>query len=309
MMRALAPEGCFSGFSALIVLLLLIAPILHAQDFGPIAIVPLDSHNPNSAASVVGALQVSRGKAVIVASGAVTSGNQTTDVVLPRRGTLRVCASTTIKLAADTSASEGETTALIMAMDHGAVEMSYATSHNGDILLTPDFRILLGAPGKSEVRIRLGQHGDTCVENTGASAPNVTVSSVFDGGEYHVQPGQRVMFQHGSLHEVVDNEKVPCGCPPPLEPDTNAFPMAESAGLAPLHKPAPRAANPNSAVPAVPVEPLSYNSADHVVLPVDAATPAANTDAVQPIDKPVEKKKRGFFKKVGRFCKRIFGAE
>ena len=55
------------------------------------------------------------------------------------------------------------------------------------------------------LKVRLGEHGDTCIDNPGAHAPYVVVSSVFDGGAYRVQPGQRVMFQHGSLSEVVYN--------------------------------------------------------------------------------------------------------
>ena len=74
-----------------------------------------------------------------------------------------------------------------------------------------------------------------------SNAPYVLVSSVFDGGAYRVQPGQRVMFQHGSLHEVVDQEKEPCGCPPPVR-TSNEFPLAQSEGLAPLAPPAPSAA-------------------------------------------------------------------
>ena len=56
--------------------------------------------------------------------------------------------------------------------------MSFAASsgagHNADILLTPDFRILIGAPGAAEVKVRLGQHGDTCVDNVAASPPGPT---------------------------------------------------------------------------------------------------------------------------------------
>jgi hypothetical protein len=227
-------------FFRLLLATLLIAPALQAQTApapqspasgsAPIAIVTLDTKNPDAAAKVTGALEVSQNKAIISASGTVTSGSQTTEVVLPHRGTLRVCASTTVKLAADTGVPAGETPGLMMALDHGAIEMSFATSfsngHNADILLTPDFRILIGAPGAAEVKVRLGQHGDTCVDNAGSNAPYVLVTSVFDGGDYRVQPGQRVMFEHGSLHEAVDNEKEPCGCPPPLKPGTNDFPLA-----------------------------------------------------------------------------------
>ncbi|MGO9775992.1 MAG: hypothetical protein ACLQGT_02495 [Terracidiphilus sp.] len=290
---------------------LLITPALQAQapatpppptaDAAPIAIVTLDSKNPDAAASVTGALEVSQGKAIIVASGAITSGAETTEVVLPHRGVLRVCASTTVKLAADSSVPAGETPGLMMAMDHGAIEASFATGRNSDILLTPDFRILIGAPGAAEVKVRLGQHGDTCVDNAGVNAPYVLVTSIFEGGDYRVQPGQRVMFEHGSLHEVVDQEKEPCGCPPAM-PKGNEFPLAQSEGLAPLPKPAPVAASPNSA-PAQPVEPFVYKAADHTAQPAVEAAPAV------PQPPPAAKKKPGFFSKIGRFFKRVFGAE
>jgi hypothetical protein len=274
---------------------------------GPIAIVSLDSKNPDAAAKVTGAMEVSQGKAVIAASGTVTSGSRTTEVVLPRRGVLRVCASTTVKLAADSSVPAGETPGLLMAMDHGAIEASFATGRNSDILLTPDFRILLGAHGAAEVKIRLGQHGDTCIDNPGANAPYVLVTSVFDGGDYRVQPGQRVMFEHGSLHEVVDNEKEPCGCPPPAK-GGNEFPLAQSEGLEPLPKPAPSAV-PQGAASSQVVEPLVYKGADHVAQPAVAAGQDDSSAAKSSAPKPEAGKKTGVFSKIGRFFKRIFGAE
>jgi hypothetical protein len=277
----------------------------------PIAIVPLDSKNPDAAAKVTGALEVTQGRAVIAVSGTVTSGNQTTEVILPHRGVLRVCALTTVKLTADASVQAGETPGLMMAMDHGALELSFATSgagRNADFLMTPDFRILIGGPGAAEVKIRLGQHGDTCVDNVGANAPYVLVTSVFDGGNYRVQPGQRVMFEHGSLREMVDNEKEPCGCPPPLHPGTNEFPVAQSAGLAPTPKPAPNAVSLTSAPPEA-LAPLVYNSADHAAKPTAEATPAASAAATKNATKPAAKKKSGFFGGIGKFFRRLFGAE
>ena len=295
--------------------LLLTAPLIYAQaptalqstapQAGPIAIVSLDNKNPDTAASVTGALQVSAGKAIIAASGTVTSGSQTTEVILPHRGVLRVCASTTVKLAADSSVPAGETPGLMMAFDHGAVEASFATGRNSDILLTPEFRILIGGPGAAEVKVRLGQQGDTCVDNAGINTPYVLVTSVFEGGDYHVKAGQRVMFQHGSVHEVVDNEKEPCGCPPAPHPGTNEFPVAQSAGLAPLSKPAAGVPMDNSAPPLV-VEPLVYKSADHVAQP---AAESAATASVPQAAKPAAKKKQGRFGGLGRFFRRLFGAE
>ena len=290
-----------------------------APQAGPIAIIPLDSSNSDAAARVTGALEVAAGKAIIAASGTVTSGSQTAEVILPHRGRLRVCASTTVKLAADASASAGETPGLLMALDRGALEISFATNpsagRNADILLTPDFRILIGAPGAAEVKIRLGQHGDTCVDNSGgessssgpANAPYVLVTSLFGDGDYRVQSGQRVMFEHGSLHEVVDSEKEPCGCPPPAQ-SGNEFPLAQSEGLTLTPKPSPAAPSQNSAS-TQPVEPLVYKSASSAAPPAAEPAPAANSSANSPANPTVAKKKPGFFAGIGRFFRHLFGAE
>jgi len=310
---------------------------------GPIAIVPVDS-----GATVTGALQVTAGKTLIVASGSVTSGDKTTEVTLPHRGMLRVCASTTVKLASDKSVPAGEMPGLMMALDHGAVEADFAAAQNSDVVLTPDFRILISGPGAAEVKVRLGQRGDTCVDNPGQNAPYVLVSSVFDGGAYRVQPGQRVMFQHGSLQEVVDQEKEPCGCPPAPQQGSNEFPAAQSAGLAPLQpaaatpapSPAPQPAEPAAPAPATPAETAPSNpatapgasaapavtpNAPLVYPPVPSpsastesqptagqSAPDSKTPIAQPSPVPASTQKPnqpGFFRRVGRFFRRLFGAE
>ena len=279
---------------------------------GPIAIVSLDSKDPGSAALVTGALQVANGKAMIATNGAITAGANTTDVTLPHRGVLRVCAATTVKLAADASVPQGEVPGLMMVLDHGAVEASFATGRNSDVLLTPDFRILIGAPGSADVKVRLGQHGDTCVDNAGVNAPYVLVTSVFDGGIYRVQPGQRVMFQHGSVYAVVDQEKEPCGCPAPARPNTNDFPEAQSAGLAPLADPGPA-----GVVPPAPME-----ATDTFVR--KSNEPPPDTDTVKTVKRTLTphvevapnkrakvkvEKKSGFMTRMGHFFRRLFGAE
>jgi len=261
---------------------------------------------------VTGALEVAGGKAMIASSGSITSGSRTTEVVLPRRGVLRVCASTTVKLAADASVPAGETPGLLMAMDHGALETSFATGSNADVVLTPDFRILIGGPGSSELKVRLGDGGDTCVDNAGLHAPYVVVTSLFDPGLYRVQPGQRVMFQHGSLNEVVDAEKEPCGCPPaPAGAAGNEFPLAQSEGLAPAPVNAPAPAPPPGQAPAN-VAPLVYSgNPQTAAAAIPPALPAAGSAAAQPASsaQPASQKKPGLFTRIGRFFKKIFGAE
>lgn len=277
----------------------------------PLAIIPLD--NTEGGPSVTGALQVTGSRAVIAASGSITSGTRTTDVALPRRGTLRVCASTTVKLAADSSSTAGDSPSLLMAMDAGAVEMSFATAHTADILLTPDFRILIGGPGAAEVKVRLGSGGDTCIDNPGANAPYVVVSSLFDTGLYRVQAGQRVMFQHGDLHQVVDQEKEPCGCPPDAAKTTgNEFPLAQSEGLAPTPPPAPTPKQPEGidqvAPPLVYTSPAAATQTAQIPEPGNAQTQTAITSAPTPAS-AAKKKNPTIFTRFGRFLKRIFGSE
>jgi hypothetical protein len=262
-------------------------------NYGPIAIVPLDAKTSAGGPTVTGALEVTQGKAVIVASGTITAGTDPTLVTLPRRGALRICASTTVKLAADSSVPAGDAPGLLMAIDRGAIEASFATGRNSDVVLTPDFRILISGPGSAEVKIRLGQHGDTCVDNAGTNPPYVLVTSVFDAGDYRVQPGQRVMFEHGSLQEVVDHEKEPCGCPPSTT-NGNEFPLAQSEGLAPT--PAPVAAH----GAAQPIPPLVYKAEDHTPPEAAAAAPAA-----PPPPAPAQKKPS----RIAGFFRKLFGAK
>jgi hypothetical protein len=279
----------------------------------PVAIVPLDKSIPGAALDVAGSLQAWNGRAYLTGSGSISAGTSTAEVTLPYRGTMHVCASSTVKLAADSNAPAGEVPGLLIALDRGAVEMSFAAStareKNADTLLTPYFRILIGGPNAADVKVRLGEHGDTCVDNVGANAPYVVVSSVFEGGLYRVQPGQRVMFEHGSLQSVVDQEKEPCGCPPPVKSESNEFPLAQSEGLAPPPSQTPvAAALPPPAASAT--TSLIYNATDHAAPTAGPATaappPASATPAPQA---PAPQKKPGFFGKIGQFFKRIFGAE
>lgn len=285
----------------------------------PVAIVPLDKSIPGAALSVSGPIQALNGRAFLTASGSITAGQETAQVTLPYRGTLRVCASSTVKLAADSSIPANEAPPLLIAMDHGAVEMSFAASaareKNADTLLTPYFRVLIGGPDAADIKVRLGANGDTCVDNSGGGSPYVVVTSVFDGGLYRVQPGQRVMFERGSLSTVNDQEKEPCGCPPPPKPAVNEFPLAQSEGLTAPASAAPVASSATAPEPGA-TDTFSYNGTEHATQPAGPVTVAPPGPAeAQPVSTtpastvPSEQKKRGFFKRVGAFFRKAFGAE
>jgi hypothetical protein len=270
---------------------------------------------PGSAATVSGGMQAWKGRAYFTSSGAITAGPATAQVTLPYRGVLRVCPSTTVRLSVDSSAPANEIPGLMIALDGGAVEASFAISHDSDLLLTPNFRIMVAGPGASEVKLRLGQDGDTCVDNSGTNAPYVVVTSVFDSGLYRVQPGQRVMFEHGDLHTVVDQEKEPCGCPPPGQ-KANEFPLAQSEGLAPTLNPQSATATNQPAGSGNAATTLVYNAPGNqtpqpaAIPQPPASAPAASRAANAPAAQPQKaQKKPSIFKKIGHFFKRVFGAE
>jgi hypothetical protein len=321
---------------AFIALAILAAPAYAQQQ--PIAYVPTEG------VSLSGSLAVENGKASIGNNGTITASDSTARVALARGGELRLCASTKVHLSKDSSANSADPaadSALMIALDRGAIEASYTPGKYSDVLLTPDLRILISGPGQADLKIRTNQKGDTCVDNHGANAPYVTVTSQFEDGLYRVQPNQRVLFEHGSLQQVVDNEAEPCGCPaatppvavastaPGIEPNrTNqlqpeqadtAFPLAESEGLKPPPPPPSQPVVPPGTTHTQVSVPIAY---DAKATPNPAALgaagpppPAAPQTAQQPTASPSPQppatqkpsNQGGFFHAVGHFFSRLFG--
>jgi hypothetical protein len=246
---------------------------------------------------VSGAVDISNGEMLLGNGSEITAGDQAVAITLQRGGELRLCSTSSVHLSKDISVPDPNNSALMMALDRGALETRYTVGKYSDVLLTPDLRILISGPGEAQLSVRVNTKGDTCIDNHGAAGPYVTVSSELEGGAYRVLPDQRVSFQHGSLHEVVDHEPEPCGCPaipavsvanagatggnpakpgqpvggPSSTPADTAFPIAESEGLAPPPKPSPAPVNQTHAQVTVP---LTYNG-EHPAAAPDAAPPAA----------------------------------
>jgi len=325
MARASATYGV-EGSAVLLGVLLFLVP-------GPYSLVPAASaqqaqtqqtpiaYVPTEGVNLSGSLEVANGKAVIGNNGSITAGDKTATVTLARGGTLQLCSTTTVHLSRDRSIDDAQSSALMISLDRGALEASYATGKYSDVLMTPDFRILISGPGQADLKIRVNPKGDTCLDNHGADAPYITVTSLLEGGLYRVQPNQRVLFEHGSLNDVVDTETESCGCPPAtLEaakpvggpsstPADTAFPLAQSEGLA--------AAPPPPTAPAVPAGqphaqvtvPLVYKSdAPPPKPPPNMApeTPPATT-AAAPAPQTPRTKQSGFFHSIGHFFAKIFG--
>jgi len=202
-------------------------------------------------ASVGGVLETSGATATIVNNGTITAHDHTASVTLARGGRVQVCSTSVVHLSQSVATKGGP---LMVALDRGALELAFAAD-SGDAVLTPDMRMQPSAPGPLDLRIRVVSNGDTCVENRGSNAPALMINDTFGESSYIVHAGQRVLFEHGSLKQVVDSESSPCGCPAPVvsladagvtgihsaKPGSNVeahpFPEAVSQGLAPSPMP------------------------------------------------------------------------
>jgi hypothetical protein len=160
----------------------------------------------------------------------------------------------------------------------------------------------------------------------------LNVADQFGEAAYELRAGQHVLFEHGSLKEVVDHESSSCGCPPeatmsvadallhPVAPgeaataekpaaEQHPFPAAISAGLA------PPAAIPQAPAGAahtqVSAALSSGGGSDSLAEPPGAAgkTPtSAPTPSVVAAPQAAPPK-HDLVHSVGRFFKRIFGGK
>lgn len=160
-------------------------------------------------ATVAGVLEVSNGRAVLLGASTVTARDHTADVALNRGGHVRVCATSGLHLTAGKSPIDAP---FLLALDRGAIEIATRAT-TSDVVMTPDLRFTLKSAGQLDLHLRVARNGDTCVENRGAAAPILSVADQFGESSYELHAGQHVLFEHGSLKEVVDNEREPCGCP------------------------------------------------------------------------------------------------
>jgi len=268
-----------------------------------------------ASASVSGVLETSGGNATIVNNGTVTAQEQTATVTLARGGTVNVCATSTVHLSQSNGVKGGP---LLVALDRGALELNFLAGAS-DAVLTPDMRIQPASPAPLDLRIRVVPNGDTCVENRGSDAPALMISDTFGESSYIVHPQQHVLFEHGDLKQVVDNESSPCGCPPAVvvsvadagvsgatvakagsTVETHPFPEAVSEGLAtaPAQQPATghvstgMALSYNTAEPAAPAPQAAdagtgTGSGSAGVAEPAVVAPAVNNAVAVPVTSPV----------------------
>jgi len=281
-------------------------------------------------ASLASSASVASGYAFIGNNGAVTAGDKTVRLKLTRGGSINVCSTTQVHLSADSAVSGG---GLMIALSRGALEGRYIPGEFSDVILTPELRILISGPGTADFSIRVNNQGDTCFDNHGDHAPYVLATNLFEGGAYRVQPNQRVLFERGSVQQVVDKEPELCGCPPaePAPAPTmtarlgapgttphsgnpsqtpartaaeNPFPLAQSEGLKPAPAPSSTPAVPPGQAEAQITSPIVFNG--QTSPPAGTATRASEPGAPPgtPAPGPAKPKQHSAFV---RFFRRLFG--
>ncbi len=268
----------------------------------------------------------------ITGDSTITALDHTAPVTLARGGQIHLCQTSALHLI------PGAGDALLMALDRGSMEVR-GQARAGDVVETPDLRITLADPAPLDLDLRVSGNGDTCIDNRGHHAPTLNLSESFGDAAYVLKPGQHVTFEHGSLHQVVDRETVPCGCPPadsrndsqdlrrgsladaalaggstsstPAKPATPAtpaqaaaaahpFPMAESEGLAP---PAPIPAEKPGETHVQVATNLHFDPNAPAQPPADQ-TVASATPPPAPTSQP--QTKHNPFQAIGHFFKSLF---
>src|ERR1035437_4857583 len=231
-------------------------------------------------ADITGASDVLDGQAVLTGSVLVTAKDHTAPITLGRGGTVRVCQTSVLHV------TESRVVAiaapLLFSLDRGAIEIQTMGTAT-DAIMTPDLRFTVRSNGPLDLPLRGARNGDTCVENRGPSPPTLAVSDPFGEAMYEVAPGQHLLFEHGSLHEVVDHESSPCGCP-----DAKGMSIADALLASSAAKPAtpPPAPSPPVAVSAV--VPIPPPPAAVQAPPAQAPAPVPDLAALQATEQAAE---------------------
>ena len=277
---------------------------------------------PTVEAHATGALMVSGDKTVLGGASTVTALDRTAHVRLDRGGEVLVCSTSVVHLTSSPRAGSQNGNPdgpLLLSLDRGALEIRMRMSGD-DAVMTPDLRFTSPdlKPGKSEpldLTMRVTPNGDTCVDNRGRKLA-LEVHDAFGEGAYRIKPGQRVLFEHGSLKEVVDRESGPCGCPDLAGvslaeaavrgggkgAEGNPFPAAQSEGLAP---PSPPPAQPSGQTHVEVASSLSYDPSTEAPAAATASPAAAPAQPTLAAQQPVPAKP-AILHSIGGFFKHIF---
>ncbi|HEU5335316.1 MAG TPA: AMIN domain-containing protein [Terriglobales bacterium] len=145
---------------------------------------------------------------------------------LPRGGQIHVCPGTTLSVTPSKSGHD-----LMLGLGTGTIETHYRLGSASDVILTPDFRILLPGPGEFDLAISADLHGNTCVRALPGNTAAAVISEIMGNDTYQVNSDDHVLFHNGRLQNASSTSNLDCGCPLRTVPvmRTEAQPPAESA--------------------------------------------------------------------------------
>lgn len=260
-------------------------------------------------ALVTGGLEVKGDRARLMTNVSVTAYGKTAEVKLERGGQVLVCATSQFHLL-----HSGGGKSLLFGLDRGALELHTATVAQ-DVILTPDIRFTIEQAGSYDLRLRVTRNGDTCVENAGKKAPVLMLNDAFSRASYRLMPGQHVLFERGSLREVVDHERSACGCPgaetamqlaanasaAEKASAANPFPAAASEGLAGTE---PVANSPVGEKQTQISTTFTYGAGQ--AAPPSTVEAPAGSGAAEAVTAPAPARKRGFGYKFKHFFYKLF---
>ena len=271
-----------------------------------------------SDASVHGSVTLAAGGAQVMSGSQVAAGDRPALLRLARGGTVRICPKTIVTVSSSLSGRS-----LLYSLSKGQIEFHFDLSSEADAVQTPDYRVQFIGPGHFDLAMCANDRGELRLRGKNSSAA-IIISEMLGDGVYQAPAGSSLDFHGGSVRDVTPPDGTLCGCdePPVIKPE---MPPVEVAKQEPPSPPAAVELPPETHVqvdaPFVyrgdePNDEMMYTLAKlgtddslvaklapTVLPPKKGAKLQAVSDTV-----PQKPKSRGFFRKIGRFFGKIFGA-
>jgi hypothetical protein len=148
------------------------------------------------------------GSGMSVLSGSeLSAGIAPATLKLARGGQVRICPRSGLSVTAN---GQG----LMLATGTGTVELDYQLNQQvADVLITPDFNVMLVGPGTFHFALGVNKRGDTCMRPLPGNVSEVAFTELLGTGVYKANPNQSMLFRGGKLASPAALTEE-CGCPP-----------------------------------------------------------------------------------------------